>query len=196
MTRTGIAVLGAAGCLTAALGCARQTAAPSGGVVEAREPPAVGPPGTSRPSQFDLQRHLRYVDDVNALPPFDANRTRQQVIARLRRSGAGGPRANPRGGTAADVCASLARVDMARGRAIGGENFRAGCYVDIAYATPKAFREFDQRATLDARSAFRQWRWGAGRTGLHRAGGNRLVATWYAINPPPGRSFAKAQEVR
>jgi hypothetical protein len=115
------------------------------------------------------------------IPPLESDRTRRLVTQRLTISGP--VAALEKHEDAAQVLDSLRHVPDPQVKVGRNTCFKDGCFVDVVYQTPEAFRAFDLKTVFDAKSLFNRWSYGAGRTMLLRGPKKQLIATWYASNP-------------
>jgi hypothetical protein len=125
-------------------------------------------------------KELSYVEDADRrrLTIMEKDPLRREILKKL---GPSSTRIEAGSQMAAEVIASL---HDGVGASVG-QTFcsRLGCYADVDYESMAAVKAFDKSRINEPKSKFALWPSGAGRTSLLRTENNRLMATWYVVNP-------------
>jgi hypothetical protein len=124
------------------------------------------------PKQFELS------DEVH---PAEGDPLRDQLLSVIQ-SSAPFPDSD---GTGLMLAEALKNYDSVEGVTVNPVScYATACMAEVDYPSKSAFNKFDDVKIQNPHSAFRSWRYSAGRTGLLSQGA-RLFATWYFFRPQP-----------
>jgi hypothetical protein len=153
-----------------------------GGVAAPAAYSAQPPKATARPVPFAV-RQLTYFDgnDRSKLTLVKEDPLRKGLLEKL-------------GPTSTDVAPDSKKASEVLESMMGSPGASVGpilcsmkgCYADVDYESVDALKRFDKAQIVNRGSKFALWGSGAGRTSLLRTENNRLMATWYVVNPVYG----------